>query len=150
MPKYNQGRFRPQNPQKYSGDPANIVYRSGWELVLMRYLDKHPKVIKWGSEEVVIPYKSPIDGRWHRYFIDFNVQQINTAGEKETILIEVKPKAQTRPPTKKMTKTGRPTKRFLKEVQTWGINESKWKAAQEYCKDRNWKFQIFTEDQLGI
>lgn len=150
MGKYYQGRFKPKNPQKYAGDPTNIIYRSRWELVLMSYLDKHSKVIEWSSEEVVIPYKSPIDGRWHRYFMDFKVKQINNEGVQETILIEVKPKKQTRPPDMKKTKTGKPTKRYLQEVQTWGVNEAKWKAAIEYCKDRKWKFQIFTEDNLGV
>lgn len=154
MGKYYQGKFRPKNPQKYMGDPTNIIYRSGWELKLMSYLDSHPKVVEWGSEEIVIPYKSPIDNRWHRYFMDFIVKQVNAEGVKETILIEVKPKAQTRPPDpskmKAKTKTGKPTKRYLREVQTWGVNEAKWKAAVEYCKDRKWKFQIFTEDQLGV
>ena len=56
-----QGKFRPRNPSKYAGDPTNIIYRSHWELKLMSYLDKHTHVMKWSSEEVVIPYKSPID-----------------------------------------------------------------------------------------
>lgn len=33
---------------------------------------------------------------------------------------------------------------------TWGVNEAKWKAAEEYCKDRGWKFIIMTEHELGI
>lgn len=152
MPKYYQGRFKPTNPKKYRGDPTNIIYRSGWELKLMRYLDHHPSVLEWGSEELVVPYKSPIDGRYHRYFPDFIVKQINKYGKKETILIEVKPKAQTVPPDKSKSKTptGQISKRFINEVKTWGINQAKWEAAEEYCKDRGWKFQIMTEDNLGI
>lgn len=146
MAKYYQGKYKPKNPQKYLGDPTNIVYRSGWELRLMRYLDSHPNVLEWGSEEVVIPYISPIDGRYHRYFTDFIVKQINRDGNKETIIIEVKPKAQTKPPEKK----SRVTKRYINEVKTWGVNQAKWKAANEFCKDRGWKFQLITEDELGI
>jgi hypothetical protein len=146
MAKYYQGKYKPKNPQKYLGDPTNIVYRSGWELRLMRYLDSHPNVLEWGSEEVVIPYISPIDGRYHRYFTDFIVKQINRDGNKETIIIEVKPKAQTKPPEKK----SRVTKRYVNEVKTWGVNQAKWKAASEFCKDRGWKFQLITEDELGI
>jgi len=146
MSRYYQGRFKPKNPKKYAGDVNNIVYRSRWELVLMRYLDSHPNVLQWGSEEIIIPYLSPIDGRMHRYFPDFIIKQINTEGRKEIILIEVKPKAQTRPPEKK-TKT---TKRYIEEVKTWGVNEAKWKAANEFCKDRGWRFSIMTEDHLGI
>lgn len=144
--KYYQGRFKPKNPKKYLGDPTNIIYRSGWELKFMRFCDSHPNVIQWGSEEVVIPYVSPIDGKVHRYFTDFIVKQLNTMGKKETLIIEVKPKAQTRPPEKK----SRVTKRYLTEVKTWGVNQAKWKAANEFCKDRGWKFRIVTEDDLGI
>ena len=145
-----QGRFKPKNPTKYMGDPTNIIYRSGWELKLMSYLDTHVNVLQWSSEEVVIPYKSPIDGRRHRYFPDFYVEQINTNGIKEKILIEVKPKYQTIPPVVQTTKTKKPTKRYINEVKTWGINQAKWIAAEEFCKDRGWKFQIMHEDHLGI
>ena len=145
-----QGRFKPKNPTKYKGDPTNIIYRSGWELKLMSYLDTHVNVLQWSSEEVVIPYKSPIDGRRHRYFPDFYLEQINTNGIKEKILIEVKPKYQTIPPVVQTTKTKKPTKRYINEVKTWGINQAKWIAAEEFCKDRGWKFQIMHEDHLGI
>lgn len=143
-----QGKFRPQNPSKYLGDPTNIVYRSHWELKLMSYLDKHPNVTNWASEEIAIPYKSPIDGRYHRYFPDFYVEQINRDNKKEKVLIEVKPKYQTVPPTVQGGKN--PTKRYINEVKTWGINKAKWEAAGEFCKDKGWKFQIMHEDHLGI
>jgi hypothetical protein len=141
-----QGYFKPKNAHKYKGDPTNIIYRSSWELKMMRHLDEHRDVISWGSEEVIIPYRSPIDGRIHRYFPDFVVTKINKEGIKETALIEVKPKSQTQPP-KRQSKV---TKRYITEVKTWGVNEAKWKAALEYCKDRGWSFHIFTEQELGI
>ena len=94
----------------------------------MSYLDRHPHVMKWSSEEVVIPYKSPIDGRLHRYFPDFYVEQINKDKKKDKILIEVKPKYQTVPPMIKKNGT-KPTKRYINEVKTWGINQAKWDAA---------------------
>jgi hypothetical protein len=140
------GFFKPKNPQKYRGNPTNIIYRSGWELKLMLYLDGHKDVISWGSEEVIIPYRSPLDGKIHRYFPDFLVTKMNKDGIKETALIEVKPKSQTQPP-KKQEKI---TKRYLTEVKTWGVNEAKWKAAVEYCKNKGWSFHIFTEIELGI
>jgi len=152
MGRYHQGRFKPKNPKKYMGDPTNIIYRSSWEFKLMRYLDSHPKVIQWGSEELVIPYRSPIDGKIHRYFTDFIVKQINKEGIRETIVIEVKPKAQTVPPdvSKAKTKTGRVSPRYINEVKTWGVNQAKWEAAEEFCKDRGWKFQIMHEGHLGV
>ena len=111
---YKQGFFRPMNPKKYRGDPTNIVYRSGWEKVVMKNLDENSSVIAWSSEEVVIPYKSPVDGRVHRYFVDFYVETIQADGSKKTLLLEVKPKAQTLEP--KIPK--RRTKRFISEVMT--------------------------------
>ncbi len=143
-----QGSFRPRNPNKYLGDPTNVIYRSHWELKLMSYLDKHPHVTKWCSEEIVIPYKSPIDGRWHRYFPDFYVEQINKDKRKEKILIEVKPKYQTIPPA--VQKGKKPTKRYINEVKTWGVNQAKWAAAEEYCRDNGFIWQIMHEDHLGI
>jgi hypothetical protein len=135
------GQFKPKNPHKYIGNLFNIIYRSGWELKYMMYLDNHPDVLQWNSEEIVIPYRSPVDGRMHRYFPDFLVKTKNV-----TMIIEIKPKKQTTPP-KKPKKVSR---QYLNEVMTWGVNEAKWKAADEYCKDRQWQFRVFTEDHLGI
>jgi hypothetical protein len=140
------GYFRPRNPAKYRGDPSNVIYRSLWELKLMRFLDDHPEVIAWGSEEIVIPYKSPVDGRTHRYFPDFIVKKRGKDGITETLIIEVKPKAQTIEPRVQK----KATKKYINEVMTWGVNQAKWKAAESYCADRKWKFQLMTEKELGI
>ena len=140
------GKFKPRNTNKYKGNPTNIIYRSLWELKLMRYLDEHPDVVSWSSEEIAIPYKSPIDGRYHRYFPDFKITKKDKEGSTSTLLVEVKPLNQTRPPevSKKITK------KYINEVATWGINQAKWKAAADFCEDRNWKFSIMTEKELGI
>ena len=144
------GFFKPKNPNRYKGDPTNIVYRSSWELKLMSYLDVHPDIIEWSSEEFCIPYVSPIDRRIHRYFPDFYLKKKNIEGKIETLVIEVKPKNQVVPPTVVKTKTNKPTKRYVREVMTYGVNEAKWKAAQAFCEDRKWKFMIMTESELGI
>ncbi len=112
----------------------------------MDHLDRHPDVIQWASEEFSIPYLSPLDNRIHRYFPDFWVKMKNKNGIIETVVIEIKPKSQTIPPTPK-TKV---TKKYINEVKTWGINSSKWKYAEQFCKERKWKFQIITETELGI
>lgn len=116
----------------------------------MSYLDGHPDVMEWASEEFCIPYRSPIDGKIHRYFPDFKIKQKNKDGIVETIVIEVKPKSQVTPPTVKQTKKQKPTKSYIREVTTYGINEAKWKAAKSFCEDRKWKFVILTEKELGI
>jgi len=140
------GYFRPKNPQKYRGNPSNIIYRSRWELKLMMHLDEHPDVVEWCSEEFFIPYRSPVDGKIHRYFPDFYVKKINKQGLTETAIIEVKPLAQTMEPKKQP----KPSRKYITEVMTYGVNQAKWKAAREYCADRKWTFHIFTEKELGI
>jgi len=139
------GRYKPQNPNKYDGDPTTIIYRSLLERRFMVYCDTKSHILKWSSEEVVIPYVSPIDNRYHRYFVDFMIQYRDGAGTLRTVLVEVKPKSQTSPPKRP---EGKLTRRFLTEVKTWGVNEAKWKAAVEYCKDRKWEFKIITEKEL--
>ena len=139
------GRYKPKNIRKYEGNPANIKYRSLWERQVMKWLDNNPAVIGWNSEEVVIPYRSPLDNRIHRYFVDFWIKFRDKNGDIKTNLIEIKPFTQTKEP-KKTTK--KPTRRFIKEVATWGVNQAKWKAADDYCKDRLWEFKIITEKEL--
>ena len=143
---YYKGLFKPRNPSKYKGDPTNIVYRSGWELRFMDYLDSHTSVLEWSSEELIIPYRSPVDGKVHRYFPDFQVKKKGNDGTIETVVVEIKPAKETTPPIV----LNKPNKRYLREVYTWGINSAKWKAADEFCKDRNWKFIIMAEFDLGI
>jgi hypothetical protein len=144
MAKYTQGFFKPRNPKKYKGDPTNIVYRSSWELRLMSHFDDHPDVVWWKSEESAIPYRSPVDGRMHRYFPDFIINTKTKDGKTETVMIEVKPLAQTMEPKKQTTMS----KKYLKEVFTWGVNSSKWEAARAYCADKGWKFMIMTEKEI--
>lgn len=140
------GTFRPSNPKKYMGDHKNIIYRSSWECRVMNWLDKNPSIVSWASEELIIPYVSPVDGRWHRYFPDFVVKVKDRNGQLRTMMLEVKPKKQTQEPTPQR----RVTKRYITEVTTWGVNQAKWKAATEYCLDRGWEFKLITEDHLGL
>ena len=97
MRKRYKGKFKVKNPQKYKGNPSNIIYRSLMELRFMKWCDSSEKIFQWSSEEVVIPYISPIDNKRHRYFPDFLIQ---TA--KGWFLIEVKPQIESRPPKKKL------------------------------------------------
>ena len=146
--KLHSGKFRPKNISKYKGNSTEIFYRSGWELRFMSYLDKTHSVLKWSSEEIVVPYRSPIDGRKHRYFPDFWIRVKTSDGTIKESVIEIKPKVQTSPPKGGPPVDRRKKRRYLREIRTWGINEAKWKAAKHYCELRNWKFQILTEDNL--
>jgi hypothetical protein len=138
------GVFTPKNPQKYRGDHTNIIYRSSWEARFMHKFDTESWVIEWSSEEIIVPYISPVDGRKHRYFPDFVLKVKNNDGTIKTWMIEVKPKKQTIQPEVKK----RVTKQYITEVTTWGVNQAKWKSATDFCLDRGWEFVIFTEDQL--
>jgi hypothetical protein len=128
------------------GDPTNIIYRSSWECKVMTWLDRNPDIISWASEELVVPYISPVDGKYHRYFPDFLVKVRSRDGNTKTMMIEIKPKKQTMEPQKKK----RVTKQYIQEVTTWGVNQAKWNYATEYCKDRGWEFKVLTEEHLGI
>lgn len=140
------GLYRPKYPEKYKGDHTNIIYRSLWELRVMKYLDQNVNVIEWSSEEIYIPYLSPVDNKMHRYFPDFVFTAKTKNGELQTFMVEVKPFKQTQEPKQQKRKT----KRFIQEVTTWGINSSKWDAAKKYCEAQGWQFKLITEKQLGL
>jgi hypothetical protein len=139
------GWFTPQNPNKYKGNAERIVYRSSWELRVMKNFDRNPSVIWWASEEMFVKYVSPIDKRVHRYFPDFVVRIKKKDGKEATMMLEVKPEKQTKPP-----KQSRKTRRMLAEVATYAINQEKWKAAELFCLEHGWQFKILTEKELGI
>jgi hypothetical protein len=136
-----QGRFRPSNTKKYRGNPTNIIYRSLWERKFMVYCDKTENILEWGSEEISIPYKSPID-----YFPDFYIKYKDSQGKVKRSLIEIKPFKQTQQPPLQEKKT----KSYVYEVTQYVTNQAKWAAAEEFCKDRLWEFKVFTEKELGI
>ena len=140
------GKYIPINPKKYIGNSSQIIYRSLWERKLMVYCDRNDNIIEWGSEEVIVPYRSPWDGKMHRYFPDFYMKVKQTNGTYKKFIIEVKPKAQCKEPTKTPK---RKTRKWYKEVQTWGINQAKWKSATDYCENRGMEFKIHTEDHLN-
>jgi len=140
------GRYQPSNPQKYVGDPTNIIYRSLWERRFMRYCDNKDYIIEWGSEEMYVWYRSPVDNRPHRYFPDFYIKVKESTGVIKKYIIEIKPQRQTCPPAKPK----RQTQGYLREAYEYAKNQAKWEAAKEFCADRNYEFKIMTEEDLGI
>ena len=128
------------------GDARNIVYRSSWELHFLKWCDRNDAVLKYASEEFSIPYVSPVDKRVHRYYPDGIVQIRHQDGRVCRYIIEIKPKKQTIEPQVKKRKT----KSYIYEVYEYAKNQAKWKAAEEFCKDRLWEFKVLTEEDLGI
>jgi len=140
------GKYYPSFPRKYKGDPTNIIYRSLWERKFMVYCDKNDNILEWASEEIAIPYRSPIDNRVHRYFPDFYMKVRERGGKVRRYVIEVKPAKQTKPPVKPK----RQTKGYIREAYEYAKNQAKWKMAREFCADRQWEFKVVTEKELGI
>ena len=140
------GKYQPAFPKKYKGDPQNIVYRSLWERTFMKYCDTNENILEWFSEEIAVPYRSPIDNKIHRYFPDFYIKVKESNGLIKKYLIEIKPKKQTVEPIPQKRKT----KGYIYEVYEYAKNQAKWKAAEEFCKDRGYEFKILTEQDLGI
>jgi hypothetical protein len=139
--KYRQGVFKPTNPDKFLGTTA--IYRSGLELKFMRFCDTNPNVVKWGSENVVIPYISPLDGKVHKYYVD-NFVVIREDDTIKKYLIEIKPSKQTKPPTTKYKKKDH----LLYEQVQYAKNQAKWIAARAFCKQKGFNFLIITEKDL--
>ena len=129
--------YNPKNPKKYAGDASKIVCRSLWERNVCKFCDETPNIIKWSSEEISIPYVSPLDKKVHNYYPDFLIQFKNSAG-LQNWMVEVKPKKQ----------TYLKENASKKEKATWIINTAKWQAAKKYCDIHNIVFKIVTEKDL--
>ncbi len=124
------------------GDASKITYRSLWELGVMKWCDENPSIKLWSSEEVVVPYVCKTDGKPHRYFVDFKI----TFDSGKTILVEIKPAVQVQKPKIDGKKVN---KRLMEAVATYAKNVSKWEAANAYCQQRGWSFQIWDENSLA-
>ena len=138
------GKYQPSFPKKYKGDPTNIVYRSLWERTFMKYCDTNENILEWFSEEIAVPYRSPIDNKIHRYFPDFYIKVKESNGSIKKYIIEIKPKKQTVEPIPQKRKT----KGYIYEVYEYAKNQAKWKAAEEWCADRGYEFKVLTEHEL--
>jgi hypothetical protein len=137
-------KFFPQNLSKYEGDPTKINCRSLWERKFCKFLDTSKNIIRWSFEPFKIPYISPVDNQLHHYIPDFIIEKKNKDGTIETMLVEIKPEKQTKPPEK-----GKKSKKnFLNESLTYEINAQKWRSAQDFCKKHNIKFKILTEKEI--
>jgi len=145
MPQYLQGRYSPINTNKYLGNPTKIFYRSSLELAFMRYCDLHEGIVGWSSEEIIVPYRDPSRGnKLHRYFPDFFIKKKDTDGSVKSVMVEIKPSSQLKPPIRK----SRLTKRYINEAVEYARNDAKWDAAKAYCKQRNWQFIVLTEKEI--
>ena len=143
-----QGYFKPAFPEKYVGDPTQIIFRSSWEFKFLKWCDHSPTVIKYSSEPVGIPYYSPLDKRGHTYYIDFYVVTKDSEGREESWLIEIKPDKYTKPPTAPDRMTNKQTANYVYAAKQYIVNQAKFEAAKEFASVRGLKFGIITENFL--
>lgn len=143
--RFKQGRYTLKNRAKYLGDPDNLIYRSGLERRFYRFFDENPNVLQWGCEEMSINYYNVMDKekKVHRYFPDAIIRIKNRKGVIETFIIEIKPSTQCVEPKKK-----RSAKKYLREMEIWLTNQSKWKAAAQFAAKNKMKFIVLNETHL--
>ena len=121
-----------------------IQYKSMLERIAFRYADINPKVKYFSIEPFNIPYVKPLDNKVHRYFIDMYLEFIN--GSK--FIVEIKSKGETIRPIKPKKLTSKSILNYKESVETFIVNQAKWKSAKEFAKKKNLKFVILTEEQL--
>lgn len=141
---YKQGIYEIVNWEKYVGTKSPR-YLSSYEYHFFRFLDRHPNIIKWASETVVVKYYNPVKERNARYIVDVYIKYRDKDGSIKEELVEVKPLAHLQKPKK--TKNKKKTT-FDSEMQTYIQNISKWSAAKKYATERGWKFRIITEKNI--
>lgn len=143
---FKQGIYKPRNPNKYIGQ-GFPTYRSGWELKFFRWADMNENILHWGSENIIVPYISPIDQKVHRYFVDNFIVFKDKDGNKKKFLIEIKPSKQVSKPEVNNRKK---KSTMLYEQTMWVTNQAKWEAAKKWAEKKGYQFIILTEKELGI
>lgn len=154
--KYVQGYYKLRNPGKYISNPEQIIYRSSLELKFCTFMDMNPKVLKWGSEVVSVPYIGA-DNRPHTYHIDFyiEIEDARNPANMERLLIEVKPHVETmrvinnQVPEKPKRCTPTSLRNWEYALKEFMKNKKKWIYAKEYARKKNMKFLIVTEQIIN-
>jgi len=145
------GYYYPINPEKwiitesFDTKGKGIKYRSSWELKFMRFCDFNDNIIRANSEGIVIPYISPIDNKYHKYYMDFIIETRDGVS-----LIEVKPFSQCLPPKPPKNDSEKSINNYRKAIETYAVNQAKWDAAKKLADDNGWDFRIITEKELGL
>lgn len=160
--KYDSGVYIPKNKNKviklnkYGG----ITYRSSMEKKVMIYLDNCADIIKWGAENIEIPYiltKKDLSGviissSQHRYYPDIYYELKMEDGSINRIVMEIKPYKQCFPPDSKFFEkkmiTKKQAKNFQWELDEYNKNLCKWEFAIKYCNSKGMSFKLFTDKQI--
>ena len=136
--KFAKGKFTMKHPEKYVGIKTPI-YRSSWEWSFMNFCDTNESIQKWASEAIKIPYRDPLTGRQTVYVPDFFIQYVDKLGKMHVELIEIKPASQ-----QILERVGKSKNNQAQYIK----NQSKWAAANAWCKQQGIKFRILNQNDL--
>lgn len=137
-------RFIPSNPEKYVGKNINDIWaRSSWEVSAMKFFDQSPSVLKWGSEEIAIPYLKPsfepgVLPSVHQYYPDFIVMYQDRAGNIHREIIEIKP----------LKEALEEKAASVYDKMALAVNKAKWAAATRFAQQHGMTFKVVTEQSL--
>lgn len=145
--KYRQGYYKLENPEKYTGDPTQIIYRSSWEYKFCRYCDHTTEVINWSSEPFSVKYFDPIRKKEREYHIDFYIR-VAKGGTMQNYLVEIKPKDKLKMPVLEARQTLKRLKEYNYAMEEFIVNKAKKEAAEAYAHAMGYKYIIVTEDFL--
>ena len=145
---YISSSYIPQNKEKYKGTYP-ILCRSSWERKFCIYLDMNPKVIKWSSEAIEIPYYNYADKRTHRYYPDylFTVSGVRE-NEMQQYLAEVKPAQFLSKPLKPKSSNINSMIKYNEKLKNFLTIMSKREAAKKWAQLNNAKYIFVTEEFL--
>lgn len=147
MSEYYKGTYQVVNPQKYIGKHAPI-FRSSWEKRAFYWADHNTRVIRWGSECVVIQYLLRRDMRIHRYITDMYVEVLDNENQIRKFIVEIKPKKKLLMPKPPKRQTAKSIARYVSQKDEYEMNQDKWKAARKFCEQNKIEFKILTEDDI--
>lgn len=121
-----------------------VLFKSSLEMRAFEYADFNKYIKKWSLEPFAITYIKPSDNRTHRYYPDLFLEFTN--GEK--FIVEIKSLSERERPVPPKYKSYSSVQRYAADCLTYVTNQAKWKAAEEFCKYRNYHFTVLTEKEL--
>lgn len=130
----------------YNESMGTIEYKSSLELRAFMFCDTNEKIEKFSVEPFAIQYLKPTTQKVHRYFPDMLIKF--KSGHQ--FLVEIKSSSETIPPIAPKKQSVKGLRNYKKAIQTYAINRAKWKAAKEFCEEREIKFIFLTEKELGL
>jgi len=164
---YHIADFRPflKHPEKYVNvGNKPLVARSGLEMKCFSKIDQLTSVVKWSSENVVIPYQKPIflnetdssviGTDQHKYYIDLWVCWKSETGGVVEMLVEIKPKSMCHPPKIPVNGNKKSWLNYHSSNRQYLINKYKWVESVNLCRkmtasgNRSISFVIMTEEEI--